>query len=306
MNDHPDATARWRDVLEDWYLRFAASGAIPARWYLPSLPPEEKRARATGTLHLELVSHCWRYARFLRFQLASLAQFPPTRVSVTVTVFHAREDGETVELLESFGAKDISGVTWNWRVLPKEHLFRRSIGRNSAALATRADWVWFTDCDLMFREDCLDVLSDQLSGRADALLYPRQENVTPMLDSGDPMLAPTLGDRLPDVDVARFMISERGRATGPLQIVHGDVARACGYCNSLPYYQKPVPKFAKCREDRAFRWLMRTDGVPIDVPGVYRIRHAEKGRYSGSAVSNSVRGLLRSPESMRPERRPRP
>ena len=37
-----------------------------------------------------------------------------------------------------------------------------------AALLTDADWVWFTDCDLMFRDDCLDVLVEQLQGRRDA------------------------------------------------------------------------------------------------------------------------------------------
>jgi hypothetical protein len=304
MNDHLAATAQWRDVLEGWYLRFAASGAIPARWYLPALPPEEERAATSGALELEIVSHCWRYARFLRFQLASLVRFRPARTAVTVTIFHAAEDDETCRLLETYGSKRVPGITWNWRALPEEQLFRRAIGRNLAALATRADWVWFTDCDVMFRDECLDVLGDRLQGRRDALVYPRQENVTPLLDSSDPMLAPTTDEQVPEVDVSRFMISERGRATGPLQIVHGDVARACGYCEALPHYQKPILKFAKCHEDRVFRWLLRTNGVAIDVPGVYRIRHAEKGRYSGSSLSGALHGLLRRRHSMHPERRP--
>lgn len=303
-NEHLAAAARWRDALEGWYLRVAASGAIPARWYLPALPPEEGRAATSGDLELEIVSHCWRYARFLRFQLASLVRFPPTRTAVTVTIFHAPDDDETVRLLEAYGSRKVPGITWNWRALPEKQLYRRSIGRNLAALTTRADWVWFTDCDVMFRDDCLDVLRDRLQGRRDALVFPRRENVTPLIDSSDPMLAPTTDERLPEVDISRFMVSERGRATGPLQIVHGDVARACGYCDSLPYYQKPTAKFAKCHEDRAFRWLLRTDGVAIDVPGVYRIRHAEKGRYSGSSLSGALRGFLRRRHSMNPERRP--
>lgn len=284
------------------YLRVAASGVVPARWYLPSLPAMEERAAATGPLDIEIVSHCWNYAHFLIYQLDSLVSFPPTQVTVKMTVFYALEDERTVALLNHYGAMDVPGITWNWQVLPQEQLFRRSIGRNLAALATRSHWVWFTDCDLMFRDDCLDVLGQQLQGRRDALVFPRQERVTPMLENTDPMLSVDDRFRAPKIEPERFIVSERGRATGPLQIVHGDVARAVGYCASLPYYQKPAAHFCKAYEDRAFRWLLRTEGSPIDVPGVYRIRHVEKGRYSGHPVANSIRTSIRKSQSRRIER----
>jgi len=157
------------------YLRVAATGVIPARWYLPSLPSLDQRAAATGDLKIEIVSHCWNYSHLLARQLSSLVLFPPTRADVTMTVFYSEEDEATVRLLKTFGTREAPGVTWNWNALPKEQLFRRSIGRNKAALQTDADWVWFTDCDLMFRDDCLDVLVEQLQGRRDVLVYPRQE-----------------------------------------------------------------------------------------------------------------------------------
>ena len=85
------------------------------------------------------------------------------------------------------------------------------------------------------------------------------------------------------------------RAKGPLQITHGDVARAMGYCRDLAVHQRPEKNFAKCREDRAFRWLLGTQGTPLDIPGVARIRHISKDRYSDSdsevAVRSSVRRL---------------
>ena len=286
-------SASWADPITSFYLRFAATGAIPARWYLPSLPPAEERTAATGKLKLEIVSHCWNYAHFLTYQLSSLVSFPPTRLTVNMTVFYAEEDVRTAALLEYFGVIEVPGVTWNWQKLPREQLFRRSIGRNKAALETGADWVWFTDCDLLFRENCLDVLSDELQGRQDALVFPRQERVTSMLADSDPMLNIDEKPRIVDIDADRFTISERGRATGPLQIVHGDVARAAGYCATLEYYQKPSATFAKCYEDRAFRWLLGTDGIALDVPGVYRLRHVQKGRYTGSAASNKTRSAIR-------------
>ena len=283
----------WTDAITGYYLRFAATGAIPARWYLPSLPPVEQRASKTGELQLEIVSHCWNYAHFLTYQLSSLVNFPPTRLTVKMTVFYAQEDIRTVAVLKYFGAIEVPGVTWNWQALPRERLFRRSIGRNKAALESTADWIWFTDCDLLFREDCLDVLSEQLQGRQDALVYPRQERVTSMLADSDPMLDIDEEPRVIDIEADRFTVSERGRATGPLQIVHGDVARAAGYCDTLKHYQKPSPTFAKCYEDRAFRWLLRSDGVALDVPGVYRVRHIHKGRYTGSTASNNIRSAIR-------------
>ena len=150
---------------------------------------------------------------------------PPERVDVTVTVFHAPEDRRTADLLAFFGAHELDGVRWNWQPLPKEQLFRRAIGRNRAALATQADWVWFTDCDLMFRDGCLDALGARLQARRDALVYPREERRTPLLADDDPMLAAGAEPRVVDIDTAQFTAQRPSRATGPLQIAHGDVCR---------------------------------------------------------------------------------
>ena len=284
----------WTNSIRGCYLRFAATGAIPAKWHQRSLPPIASRAAKTGMLRLDIVSHCWNYAPLLTLQLSSLVNCPPTRLTVNMTVFHAREDTRTAAVLDYFAAKNVSGVTWNWRQLPREQLFRRAIGRNRAALESNADWIWFTDCDVLFGENCLDVLADELQGRQDALLHPRQERVTPMLATDDPMLRRAAQPQVIDINAAHFVMSgERGRATGPLQIVHGDVARAAGYCNALKFYQQPQPAFAKCYEDSALRWLLGSDGVALDVPGVYRIQHIHKGRYTGSQLSNNIRSAIR-------------
>ena len=283
-----------RDAVELWFLRLAASGLAPPRWFLPSLPAEHERAARTGRLSVEIVTHCWGYAHMLAYQLSSLVLHPPERIDVTMTVFHAAEDEDTVALLDYFGALDVPGVTWNWQVLDKGRLFRRGIGRNLAARATKCDWVWFTDCDVVFHAGCLDGLGDAVQGRRDALVFPREEQCSVLLEPTDPMLhAARTAPCVVDIDVTRFTPRQRDRATGPLQIAHGDIARACGYCDGIRLYQKPSRKWAKAHEDRAFRWLLRTQGEPIDVPGVYRILHATKGRYQGSRLSNAIRTMIR-------------
>lgn len=276
--------------LQGWLVRQAVNGLLPLRRLWPAF--DATLAPRSGRLSLEIVSHCWRYSHLLEHQLGSLVAHPPRDVDVVVTVYFSREDGRTLRLLELAGRTSVPGVRWNWRALPKELLFRRSIGRNHAALATKADWIWFTDCDVVFGPGCLDALARSLQGRTDALVFPSQENLTTLLD--DTVLAggdePCL--RTPSGAI-EFATTPVTKAKGPLQITHGDAARAMGYCRDISAYQRAEPSFQKCYEDTAFRWLLGTHGVPVEAPGVSRIRHLSKGRYSGPAAQTAVRSLLR-------------
>jgi hypothetical protein len=290
--------AKWYDPIIGHFLRFAAGGWVPATLFLTNLPKSEMRAAKTGALNIEIVSHCWNYAHFLAYQLSSLVTFPPTKGHVTMTVYYCDDDKKTRALLDFFGGIDVPRVTWSWRALPRQALFRRAIGRNDAAINTQADWIWFTDCDLMFREGCLDGLQKLLQGRRDALVYPQIERCTSLLADEDPMLKIDTGHpQVVDVDTSQFEEFRRTRATGPLQITHGDVARAGGYCASLAYYQQPSDTWCKAYEDRAFRWLLRTQGIPLPIPGVYRIRHVFKGRYQEGSLLSRLRGKTRQLKS---------
>ena len=288
----------WSDPIVSRFLRLAASGLVPATWFQKALPAESQRAAKTGVLDIEIVSHCWQYSHFLVYQLSSLVLYPPQKATVTMTVYYNGEDTRTRAVLDFFAKQEVPGITWNWCELPKESLYRRAIGRNQAALASKADWVWFTDCDLMFRKGCLDHLSDALQGRRDALVFPDCERITSLLADDDPMLNFDPAElRAVDIEDTRFVEQKRDRATGPLQIAHGDVVRAVGYCDSLRYYQKPADSWCKAYEDRAFRWLLNSQGVPLSVPGVYRIRHVSKGRYTGSKLNTQIRTGVRKATS---------
>ena len=278
------------------FWRFAASGWLPRRWMVRNLPPEPFRQARTGPLRIEVVSHCWKYSHLLVYQLSSLVLDPPEHAEITMTVFYASEDVATRDLLDFIGGHVVPGVRWNWQELPPPYLFRRSIGRNRAALQSDADWVWFTDCDVVFVSGCLDNLVAALQGRSDPLVFPRAERVTTLLAEDDPLLRAGSQWSLLTMDTQRFTERELSRATGPVQITHGDVARAVGYCRDIPALQEPVPRFAKCYEDRVFRWLLGTQGLPLDFPGVYRIRHAEKGRYSGGMEARLRRGMRKAQE----------
>ncbi|WP_240473403.1 glycosyltransferase family 2 protein [Ferrimonas senticii] len=253
---------------------------------------------AQAGLTLELVSHCWKYSEFQLYQLSSLVNFPPQQLKVVMTVFYSEEDADTMRVLDFFRSQQVPNVQWNFIPLPKEQLFRRAIGRNLAAKATKADWIWFTDCDVVFHEGALDALAQQLVGRQDYLVYPQQMLATDLLPKDDPLIvAAKQQPRLMQLDLDRFSVRKLTRATGPAQITHGDVARACGYCENLKVYQQPVANWAKCHEDRAFRWLLGTQGVAIDVPNVLFIRHAEKGRYAQDSKVSNFRKWVRRVKS---------
>jgi len=275
--------------VQGWLVRQAVKGWLPLRGFWP--PAALRAAGREGRLSIELVSHCWNYSHLLECQLGSLVAAPPRSVDVTMTVYHSAEDRRTVDLLGLAGEQRVPGVTWNWRSLPREQLFRRSIGRNHAALVTGADWIWFTDCDVLFTEGALDGLGVALQGRTEPLVYPAVEHLTALLTDeavrGEE--APALRDASAAFDFVEVPVT---RAKGPLQITHGDVARANGYCRDISAYQRPETSFAKCHEDTAFRWLLGTPGVAIDVPGVARIRHRAKGRYGDAgALRGTVRRL---------------
>jgi len=287
------AKAHWSDNFLELFFRFAPKGKVPAKWFLPTIPSQTERTINPKRFTLEIVSHCWKYAHLLDYQLSSLVNYPPTKLNLIVTVFYNSEDADTVTTLDFFAKQTVNNITWNWQELPKEKLFRRSIGRNQAALNTRADWVWFTDCDLVFHKQCLDTLAEELKGRNEVLLFPLQERITTLLAETDPILMKGAKPQVLDIDTSSFHAVDITRATGPMQITHGTVARSCGYCNNIRIYQKPATHWCKAYEDRAFRWLLRSPGVGINIPGVYRIQHAFKGRCKEGTINAWVRQNIR-------------
>lgn len=278
------------------FYRAAVSGALPVSLFRDVDPATVVKAKKTGKLNLEIVSHCWRYGHFLTYQLSSLVNHRTDKFEITMTVYHVADDDKVVPVLDYFGRMEIPGVTWNWRALPKEKLFRRAIGRNLSAKSTEADWIWFTDADILFHEKCLDTLADLLQGRDDGLVHPEIGLGTRLLPDDDPILEKgRQGPSILEIPIEEFSPygGPRKKAKGPHQITHGDIARACGYCDSIAYYQQPAERWMKTYEDRAFRWLIGTHGTPLPIPNVCQIRHIVKGRYEKDSFTTKVRKKIR-------------
>ena len=270
-------------------FRLVIKHIVPVSFFRKSLPKIEERQAKTGKLSLEMVSHCWQYSNMLIYQLSSFVNHPPKELDLTVTVFYSEEDTATKKTLDLFSTISVPNVSWNWVACDKHQLFRRGIGRNQAALSTKADWVWFTDCDIIFHENCLDSLAKQLQGKTDTLYFPKAIQVTDMLEENDPMLQADAEPKVVEIDTSSFKSHARSKAIGPYQIVHGDVARKIGYCDNIRIFQTESDRWRKTYEDTAFRWLVGSDGIAIDIDGVFQIRHIKKGRYAENSAMSDIR-----------------
>ena len=270
-------------------FRLVIKHIIPVSFFRKPLPNLDQRHQKTGHLSLELVSHCWQYSNMLVYQLSSFVNNPPKDLTLTVTLFYSEEDTDTKKTLDFFSKISVPNVIWNWQATEKHQLFRRGIGRNSAALSSKADWLWFTDCDIIFHENCLDSLAKQLQEKTDSLFFPREIQVTDMLEEDDPILQANAQPQVIDIKTGSFKSHARTKAIGPYQIVHGDVARAIGYCDNIRIFQTESDRWRKTYEDTAFRWLLGTDGTPIDIDSVFQIRHIKKGRYNEDSKMADLR-----------------
>jgi len=284
---------RWSNKIETHLFRLIIKRFLPASFFRGSIPEKGERQAKTGDLNIEIVSHCWQYSNMLAYQLSSFVNYPPVKAQLTVTVFYSTDDKKTVSILNYFEQKSVNNVTWNFQPLENKKLFRRGIGRNMAARATKSDWIWYTDCDIIFHENCLDSLVEQVQGSQEILYYPRQERTTEMLEESDQMLSKDSKPQIVDINVERFSLHSRNKAKGAFQIVHGDVARSIGYCEKIRIFQTESKHWRKTYEDTAFRWLVASDGAPIDVDGVFQIRHVKKGRYTEQSSIDNVRSKIR-------------
>lgn len=196
-----------------------------------------------------------------------------------MTVFYADDDMGTVATLDYFGALEATNITWQFQKLPKEKLFRRSIGRNLAALASTADWIWFADADMCFRNGCIDRLAELTLGVESDMVFPRSIQISRDHRTGDALLDnANKNPRILDIDPADFIRHRYQRAIGGIQIVRGDTARRVGYNRESGKFQRPLARWQRTYGDVAFRKSLESAAVPIELPELYRIRHERHGR----------------------------
>jgi hypothetical protein len=235
---------------------------------------------------VEIVSHCWaagpngdQYAKALRYQIRSLFDNPPQHASVLLTVCCAEpeDDKATWDVIYREGRFSRDGLMVQPQSFIKSALLQRPHGRNAASLRSKADVVFFTDCDYFFGDSCLDSLA-QISGRSERLFFPEVTRICRNHETGDKYLA--TDEPLP-IDEGDFVYKKERKAIGGIQIVSGDVARQYGYCKDVAKYQRPAPPDCNTvigfSADAKFRKILGTRGTPFKMENLFRIRHSLTG-----------------------------
>ncbi len=235
-------------------------------------------------MNIEFVTHCWRYSRLLCYQLSSFALFADK--SITVTIFYAEEDTETKKVVDFFIR--LPGPMWQPRPLSRREVCRRTIGRNIAALESKAEWIWFADCDYWFGAKLFATIGQVLSGveLQHNLVYP-SEITQSSQEAGDKLIElitePNIYLLCSQCD--NFAPHGFKKAIGGVQIVRGDWARINGYCKNHPRYNKLADRWANTKEDIMFRKDIGNSGFPITLPEIVRVRHGKRGGYGDDVIN---------------------
>jgi hypothetical protein len=196
-----------------------------------------------------------------------------------MTVFYSNDDKGTMAVLDYFSPLEVTNVTWNFQRLTKQKLFRRSIGRNLAALATTADWIWFADVDMCFRKGCISRLAGLTHDADTEMVFPRWIMISRDHATGDAALdIAKASPRVLDVDPAQFVPHRYQCAIGGIQIVRGETARRLGYNRDSCRFQRPLTRWQRTFDDVVFRKSLGNAAVPVELPELYRFRHARHGR----------------------------
>lgn len=228
---------------------------------------------------IEIVSHCYamrlpHYAAALAYQLTSLWDWRKWGVDVTVLACVCEKDRKACDVLQWF--RNETGLPICTLHLDEPDMSRRCIGRNHAAKTTTADIVWFADCDQAFLGGSLESLAGMKWPEGASMIYPKEIMIHKDHETGDLALA---SDRpgLRRVDESEFVSKAYDRAIGGVQIVRGEFARAHGYLDGIPKWQRPkAVVLGDFKDDVAYRKFCLGHGsiVPVRLPGMHRIRHS--------------------------------
>ncbi len=247
-----------------------------------------------ATRLLDIVTHCWSgqdvsiYHLLLKMQIRSLISASrKLKFAVRLSVVFTYNDEKTTNIIEEISSARLPFFEIVKFPLPEENLFRRAIGRNLVARSTPADIVWFTDCDHLFTERCLndtmyhfDYIKDEVD-----MVWPTHIKISTSHKNGDELirLEEDCGWTPLSINEKNFHVRKERKAIGGLQIVMGDYCRTHGYLNNTRWV-KPVTSdhFLSCKCDVPFRRNIDPDRkIPVLINDLYRVRHSRTGRDKG-------------------------
>ncbi len=226
-------------------------------------------------MKFEIVNHCHNYSRLLSYQLSSLVLYPPVGHEIVYTLYYEASDDAVMDTAVFFRDRLPYNVTLRFRPQPLDTLRNRANGRDEAALATTADWVWFTDTDYMFLRKCWSDLYEQLVGKPDTRFATPLTLYETDWPTGDKLIADMSdGPRVADVDLTAIPVVSKHIAIGGIQIAHGPTVRQIGYCG---WMRGPRSHWDFKSDVRFRRQPEMSPKLDVKLDAVLRIRHSQRG-----------------------------
>ena len=113
------------------------------------------------TVNIEICIHCFRYQRRLSWMLSSILQQTGDVPNILVNISHTDDDGTptTEEVCNFFRAK---GLNIKETKVTMEEVPNRAIARNKQATETTADFILFSDSDIVYDPLFFDDLQKKL------------------------------------------------------------------------------------------------------------------------------------------------
>lgn len=241
-------------------------------------------------MKIEIVSHCYSgpavpiYHHLLKLQMQSLLKSYKPWTEIIYTLFAAHGDINTrfaFRMMQPI--LEEAGIECRCIVLDPELIFRRAIGRNQAAKATKASVVWFTDVDYLFPGRALQQAMDASLIAHSEVIWPETVYIHEQHAYGDSLIRQVEETGDVEVNYAKFVPRREHKAIGGIQIVNGNYCRKHGYLDGTDWV-KPVSSdrgFLRCQCDTAFRRSLPQPPTKVRIDDVYRIRHSKAGRDGG-------------------------
>ena len=232
-------------------------------------------------MKIEIAIHCYGYQHRLNWMLCSILQQNGEVPDIYVSVSYLPNTGNptTEKVLDFFEEKGLKII----RVpLEKGQESDRSIPRNIRLKETKADWMLFADCDLVYDRLFFDDLQKKLKiepyNKTEVVMGADRHSLDiPFCIKyfeEDKTEYPCIIDNVADI-TAKWKVGRLGGggiAAGYFQLVSMEVIRR----KNIIYSGGKKDVWRKTRSDREFR--VRTGGrIAIPVKPIYHLNHDRNG-----------------------------
>lgn len=234
-------------------------------------------------MQVEVVTHCYRYPKLLTFHLSAYVLRPP-KTKTLVSIYWTPTDDTVRPVLEHFSGLSPNNITWNYVELPHEQLMRRAIGRDMACRSTVADYLLLSDADYLLSGEVIDAAVEEMSQHPPSLCYPHTVMQSTSHELGDAEIAKVTEPGVYDYQPDRYTEIPLPRAIGGAQWIPRKTANEKGYLPKGHKFLNPEPVWRQTRCDTRARGYWGLPQLALDVRGVYRIRHSERGRENKDCV----------------------